>query len=125
MVIGDEVSVVQAGAQLCVARGNLSLTQGGGKLLISGGDLSISQGGGMFLVAGGDVSVSKGGAAFAVARRVHVERSYVGLALGQNVEVAADSKLFLGPQQAAIFGAAAGLVCAMSLRLLTRRRRKR
>ena len=125
VVIGDEVSVAQAGAQFCVSRGNLSLAQGGGKVLMAGGDLSIRQGGSLFLAAGGDVSVSEGGAGVAVARRVHVERSYVGLVLGQNIEIAADSKMLLGPQQAAMFGAAAGLVCAMSLRLLTRRRRKR
>ena len=41
VVIGDEVSVAQAGAQLYLSRGGL--TQGGGQLLMSGGDLSIRQ----------------------------------------------------------------------------------
>ena len=91
---------------------------------MTGGDLSIREGGGLFLIAGGNVSVSEGGAGVALARRVRVERSYVGLALGQKVEVGDDSTMLLGPQQAAMFGAAAGLVCAVSLRLLAHRRRK-
>ena len=109
------------GAQLYLSRGDLSLTQGGGQLLMSGGDLSIRQGGGAFLVAGGDVSINEGGAGVAVARRVHVERSHIGLALGRDIEITGYSTLLLGSQQAAILGAAVGLVCAVALRLLKRR----
>lgn len=109
VVIGDQVSVTQAGAQLFIAQGDLSISQGGGRVMVSGRDASISQ----------------GGAGIAVAQRLHAERSYIGLALGKNIELTDDSRLILGSSQAAVLGIVAGVACAMVTRLLAIRSRKR
>ena len=139
VVTGDEVSLVQAGATFCLSRGDLGMTQagarlsmaggnlsireGGSLLTLAGGDASIEEGGSLLLLAGRDVSISEGGAAVVAARQVRAERSFLGFVLGGKIDVADDSTLLIGSGQAAIFGAVAGLVCAIAGRLFAGRRR--
>ncbi len=123
VVIGDEVSVAQAGGRLFVSRGDIHLTQGGAQRMLAGGDVTITEGGVLMLMAGGDVSIREGGAAVVVGGSFRAEASFVGFAIGRDVEISDDSNVMFGPQQAAVFGAVAGAVCALLLGLLRRRRR--
>jgi hypothetical protein len=122
-VWGDTVKVMQSGGRFFLARGDLSLVQGGGEVIAAGGGATITQGGAQLLVAAGDVTIDRGGALVAVAPRVEVRNSYLGMAVGTSVEVT-DSKIMLGTQQAAAFGAAAGVVAGLVLALIGAIRRR-
>jgi hypothetical protein len=123
VVLGDEVSVAQAGGRLFVSRGDIHLSQGGAQRMVARGDVTINQGGAQMLLTGGDVSIREGGAMIAVAANVQARSSYVGLAIGRDVEISDDSTLLFGPRQAAVFGAVAGLVCGVVASVLRRRHR--
>ncbi len=120
IVIGDEVSVAQAGGRLFVSRGNLALTQGGAQRMLVRGDVSIRQGGVQMLMAGGDVSISEGGACVAVGSTVRAQGSYIGFAVGKDVSISDDSRVIFGTREAAVFGAIAGVVCGLVVSLLRR-----
>ncbi len=120
LVTGEHVAVTQAGVMITVSKGDFHLTQGGARAAAVGGDLKIQQGGAQYLVAKGDVTISQGGAAVMLAPSIAAERSYVGFAIAREIEVSEDSKILFGPKEAAVFGAALGLVAAGILRLLRR-----
>jgi hypothetical protein len=119
VVVGEDVSVQQAGGTVFVSKANTDITQGGAQVVLNGGNASIHQGGAQVLASGGDVSISQGGALFALARGIRAEQSYIGVALGRAVNLA-DSKVVLGPREAAVFGAVAGTAAAVMMRLLRR-----
>ena len=120
LVTGEHVAVTQAGAMITASKGDFHLTQGGATAAAVGGDLKIRQGGAQFVVARGDVSISQGGAAVVLAPSIAAERSYIGFAIARDIELSKDSKILFGLQEAAVFGAALGLVAAGILRLLRR-----
>ena len=121
-VLGDEVKVAQAGGRLFVARGDLEISQGGGQRILARGNAAISQGGAQVLMAGGDVTIEQGGAMVAVASSVRASGSHIGMAIGRDVAISDDSTVYFGPQQAAVFGAVAGIVCGLVMALLRRRK---
>ena len=119
LVSGTEVHLQQSCAFAVLARGDVSVYQGGANLLLVGGDLSVEQGGGQTIIAKGDVSIRQGGALVAAAPSVTVQSGWVGLALGGRVELK-ESRVLLGPAQAAALGAGLGVVFALARRLLRR-----
>lgn len=121
-VVGDEVSVEQAGGLGFVSSGDLRLRQGGGRWIVAGGDLDILQGGGGSLLAAGDVNVQQGGAGLVAGRSVKLDRSYVGVALGGTVEVADESRLVFGSGPTLLVGVLAGMVLGGLLRLVRKAR---
>ncbi len=125
IVLGDEVSVTQAGSRLIVSRGDLQITEGGAMRVLARGDVKIREGGALVLLSGGDVSIREGGAGVAAAGTVRVDRGHGGFAVGRDVAISNDSTVYFGPREAAVFGAAAGVVCGIVMALLRGRRSRR
>ncbi len=121
IVTGEEVRVSQGGGVAFVARRDLAVTMGGGQVLAAGNDLTVDRGGGWFLGCGNRLTVTHGGAAVAAGRRVDLRHSRVGVVLGVDVSLGDGARVLAGPREAALFGVAAGLVCALAGRLLRRR----
>ena len=119
VVAADEVSMTQAGSSAVFSGGDVSLAQAGSNLLLAAGSASVRQGGAMTLASMGDVSIEQGGAMVIGARSVEVTEGFVGVALGGRV-VLNDSKVVLGPVQAAAIGAGMGMVLLVG-RMLARR----
>ena len=119
VVIGTDVRVEQAGGAVFVSKGDLSLSQAGAQAILAGGDVSIQQGGVKTILAKGDVSITEGGALLAAGREVQVRGGWVAVALGLRVDLS-NSKVLIGPKQAAVFGAVAGLVAVLLRGLMGR-----
>ena len=117
IVMGDDVSIRQAGGMAFISRGDTELSQGGGQVILAGGATSIHQGGANLLASVGGVSISQGGAVVAAAGSIRVEQSYVGVALAPGIDIS-DSRILLGPREAVLFGAVAGVAAAVVTRLL-------
>lgn len=120
LVTGEHVAVTQAGAMITASKGDFALTQGGAMVAAVGGDLKIRQSGVQFAAVKGDVSISQGGAATVFAPSVVAKRSYIGFAMARDIELSEGSKILFGPKEAAVFGAAFGLMAAGVRRLLRR-----
>jgi hypothetical protein len=120
VVVGDDVSVRQAGTTLVAASANLDLHQGGTQLAVAGGDVTISQGGAQALLAGGAVQIHQGGAGIVLTPEVTASESFVGVVLAGSANLES-SKVLLTTPQAAALGAALGLVCVGLGRLLRER----
>lgn len=117
VVTGDHVTVQQAGATIVMSRSATSVTQGGAQVMLTGGDATIHQGGANLLAAAGDVTVSQGGAVVAAAGSIDVRNSYLAIALAPSVTLSEDSRILLGPREAAIVGLAAAVGCTVLRRL--------
>ena len=121
VVRGDRVSVSQAGGSVFVSNTDLAVSQGGAHMMFSRGNATIRQGGANALGALGDVSITQGGSFVTAARTVRANQSYLGVVVSPRVEISEDSRVLLGPAQAAIAGAMMGAVLAVLGRLLRRR----
>jgi hypothetical protein len=119
VVAADEVTMSQTGSSAVFSGGSVSLAQAGTNLLVAGGDAEIVQGGVLTLAALGDVTIEQGGAMLVGAGSVEVTDGFVGVALGGRVSLH-DSRVLIGPAQAAAIGAGVGLVVLLG-RLLGRR----
>lgn len=118
-VSGEHVEVLQAGAAMISARGDLTLTQGGTQMARVGGDMRVQQGGVQTLLSRGDVSIEQGGVLLGAARSVRVDNGLVGVAVGRDVQLN-DSRVLLTQQNAIVFGVVAGVVAAVLARILRR-----
>lgn len=118
----DDVHLERGGARSIFAGEKLSITQGGAGLILSGGDTTINQGGAGTLLSLGDVRIDQGGAAAVIAPTVRVEGGgFVGLALGQRVELGEGVRVLAGPREAGVIAGAALLaMIALVLNLLRR-----
>jgi hypothetical protein len=134
VVRGKDVEIGMAGVGLVIADGDVALTQGGGRAFVAGGDLRIHQGGGGTLIAAGDASINQGGAGslltlgavsveqggigVTLAREVRAGGGgIIGIALSPRVAVEPGGKVMLGLPQAAIAGAALGIVTGVIVAL--------
>ena len=112
MVLADRnVSVTQGGGRTFIARGNVSIQQGGGNTLVAAGDATIRQGGTGSLFTLGAVSVEQGGIGVALGREIRAGNgAFIGLALAPSMDVQPGGRVLLGLREAAVAGAALGLV---------------
>ena len=118
-VSGEHVEITQAGAVAVSAGGDLTLTQAGAQMARVHGNVHVEQGGIQTLLARGDVSVEQGGILVGAAKSVRVEDGFVGVAVGQHVELT-NCRVLLTQQNAAVFGAVAGIVMAIVWRIIGR-----
>jgi len=117
------------------AEGDVALSEGGSLAMVAGGNLDIREGGAGFLVAGGDVRVSNGGVGTLIAgggaefseatvgQVVTIEANVTGGRVGLLVAGRANleqSEILISAQQAAVFGAVAGLVVFLLTKLFGR-----
>lgn len=121
IVGGEDVTVAQAGAFVVGAKNDLDLRQGGAQIIGAGKDMEITQGGGWVIGAGNRVTVDQGGALVAAGRKVDLSRSYVGLALGKDVSIDAESKLVLGSSQSLAVGLVVGFLGSLLVSLFRRK----
>lgn len=115
---GNDASLRQGGATIIAARGNMQVMQGGGQILAAGANMSVMQGGGQLLASGGYMRVEQGGGLAMIAYRASIRRSYVGVLISGSTQLQEGAKVLLGTTQAAVLGAAFGLVFALVGRLL-------
>ncbi len=118
----DDIHLERGGARSMVAGERLSISQGGAGMILVGGDASISQGGAGTLLSLGDVRIERGGAGAVVAPTIRVEGGgFVGVALGQRIELGEGARVLAGPREAGmIAGAALLAMIALVLNLLRR-----
>lgn len=119
----NNVRFERCGIGPVAAAGNVSFSRGGCGPVLSGGDVSFHQGGCGPVLAKGDVTIRQGGCQTMIAGGGATigERAFVGVVLSPKVTVQAGAKVLLGTREAAVMGAAVGLVVA----LLSRRSRAR
>ena len=111
-VIGEEVSLEQGGAMILAAMDNMSVSQGGGQIIGAGNSMTVSQGGSWIMGAGSSISVDQGGGGVLAARSIKADRSFLGIVLGQKVEVK-DSRVLIGSVGAAVAGFAGGFMVGL------------
>lgn len=109
VVAADEVSLTQAGSSAVFSGGDVSLAQGGSNFMLTAGSTTIQQGGAITMAALGDITIEQGGGVIVGARSVEVTDGLVGIALGGTMTLT-NSRVLLGPVQAAAVGAGLGLV---------------
>ncbi len=97
-----------------------------GVVMAAGNDLHANNSVGSVWVAGNDLHLQQGGGALLIAgEQVHAEKSTIGVLLsGEPVNLGEGSKILLDTRQAAVLGAAFGIVFALMSYLLRRFGRK-
>ncbi len=120
VVQAGEVSITSGGVLVAVAEQDIKIMSGGGSLLVAGRDMSITSGGGSLLVAGNNMNIQNGGGAAMITSNATLSRSFVGLLLCSKAEMHEGSRILLSTPQAAVLGAALGIVLAVAGRLLRR-----
>lgn len=117
-----DVHLRDAAAGFVATQGNLSILNGGCGPVIANGGVTITNGGCGPMIANGDVSIEHGGtqSIMAAGSATVGSKAFVGLVVSPKVTVEDGGKILMGPSQAALFGAAAGVVGALVLRLIRR-----
>ena len=123
IVASHDVTMTASGAGAVAAQGNATVERGGAAAIVAGGDISVTQGGAELILAGGSVTMESAGAGIVAARSVSVTDGWVGLAIGNNVELGEGVDVMFGPREAVFVGAAFGAVFALVLALVLGRRR--
>jgi hypothetical protein len=122
VVAGDHVAMTQAGSSAVISAGDVEMQQAGSNFILAGGSASVREGGAFGMATAGGVEIEQGGA-FVVAAGggVSVTEGFVGVALSPRVDLK-DSRVLVGPAEAAAFGAGLGLVLLVVRLLLGRGR---
>jgi hypothetical protein len=122
LVKARDVRISDAGAGFVAAGGNFSILNGGCGPVIANGGVTIRNGGCGPMIANGNVSIEHGGtqSILAAGNATIGSKAIVGLVVSPKVTVEDGGKVLMGPSQAALFGAAAGVVGALVLRLIRR-----
>jgi hypothetical protein len=102
----SDLNVQDSGGVAMVAGGNLQLTNGGAQVIVAGGGMELTNGGAQIMVVGGEMNAHK---------------SFVGVAIANQLNLSEDSKVLLDKTQALIFGVALGAVFAVISWLLKRK----
>lgn len=118
------VSVKQGMAGAMFGTGDVTVNQGYATCVGTIGQAHVHQGATQWLFTAKGVEIDQGGALVVAAPRIAVRRGFLGLALGQHVDLDESSKLVFTPASAAAFGAVAGLVFALVSLLGVRKRSK-
>ncbi len=119
------VALDRSGAGLARAEEDLTVTNGGAGAMIAGGDMTVTNGGGQVLIAGGDVQLTNGGAQTIIAGdSVTATKTFIGIAITDQINLSEDSKVLLDTPRAIAFGAAFGVVFGL-LSLLSRGKKRR
>jgi hypothetical protein len=98
--------VQNSGAVAMVAGGNMQLTNGGAQVMVVGGNSELTNGGAQVMVVGGEMTAHK---------------SFIGVAVTNQLNLSEDSKILLDKPQALLFGAAFGAVFALVRWLLRKK----
>jgi hypothetical protein len=137
-VFGDNIQMESSFAVSANAQGNLNLSNSfaaiaraegdahvqdsGAMTIVAGGDLEVTNGGAQFIITGGNSQISNGGAQImVVGGGMTAQKTFVGLAITDQLNLSEDSKVLLDKPQALLFGAAFGAVFAFFTWLLRRR----
>ena len=122
LVKARDVHLRGAAAGFVAAEGDLSIQNAGCGPVIANGGVTIRNGGCGPMIANGDVSIENGGTQgiMAAGSATIGPRAVVGFVLSPKVTVEDGGKVVMGPSQAALFGATAGVVGALLLRLMRR-----
>ncbi|HEX8227968.1 MAG TPA: hypothetical protein VF826_01505 [Chloroflexia bacterium] len=118
----NEVSLRQGGVGVIGAGRSVQVLQGGAQIMVAGSEMRVMQGGGQLMIAGGYMRVEQGGGLIMVTSKASLRRSYVGVLISGSTQLQGGARVLLGTPQAAVFGAALGLVFALASRLLKGRR---
>ena len=89
-----------------IANGGVTIRNGGCGPMIANGDVSIEHGGTQGILAAGGATIGP--------------RAFVGFVVSPKVTVEDGGKVLMGPRQAVLFGAAAGVLGALLSRLIRR-----
>ena len=122
LVRARDVRLEEAAAGFVAADGDLSILNGGCGPVIANGGVTIRNGGCGPMIANGDVSIEHGGTQSILAAgsaRVG-QGAIVGVVMSPKVTVEDGGKVLMGTSEAALFGAAAGVVGALLFRLIRR-----
>jgi hypothetical protein len=117
-----DVHLTEAAAGFVAAEGNFSILNGGCGPVIANGGVTIRNGGCGPMIANGDVSIEYGGtqSILAAGSATIGRQAFVGFVVSPKVTVEDGGKVLMGPRQAVLFGAAAGVVFALVSRLMRR-----
>ena len=117
--VEGDMTLRESGSLAIVAGGNADINEGGAGLLIAGGDVTLSNGGAGNLLVGGSAELSEASAGQLVAMEANVSGGRIGLLVAGRANLE-QSEVLLTTQQAAVFGAVAGLVLFLLSRLFKR-----
>ena len=117
-----DVSLTGSAAGLVAAKGNVSFERAGAGPVLANGLVTFRYGGCEPVMANGDVSFEYGGAQTVLAAGgVRIgPKAGAAVVLSPRVTVEDGGRVLLSSKQAAIFGAAAGIVFALVSRLVRR-----
>ena len=117
-----DVNLTGGAAGLVAAKGNLAIQYGGAGPILANGGVTIRYGGCGPVMANGDVSVEYGGMGPVLAAGgVTIGRkAFAGVVASPKVTIEDGGRVLLNTKQAAIFGAAAGLVFALVSKMVRR-----
>lgn len=122
MVRARDVHLTDAAAGFVAAEGNFSILNGGCGPVIANGGVTIRNGGCGPMISNGDVSIESGGTQgiLAAGGATIGPRAFVGFVVSPKITVEDGGKVLMGPRQAVLFGAVAGVACSLMSRLIRR-----
>ena len=122
LVKARDVHLTDAGAGFVAADGNFSILNGGCGPVIANGGVTIRNGGCGPMIANGDVSIEYGGTQgiLAAGGATIGPRAFVGFVVSPRITVEDGGRVLMTPRQAVLFGAVAGVACALMSRLIRR-----
>ena len=120
------VTLERAAAVMVRGEEDIAITNSGAGAIVAGGDVELMNGGSQVLVAGGDVQITNGGAQYVIAGdSVTATKSFIAVAITDEITLSEDSKVLLDTPRAIAFGVAFGAVFAfISILFGGKRRRK-
>ncbi len=110
---GRDANVVDGGAFAIPVGRDLELVNGGATLMPVGGSAQIVNGGAMIMPVGGNLDLSQGGSLISLSQQVTAKNSFFGIIISGGTTLQEGSRVLLDNRQAAVFGAAFGLVFAL------------
>jgi hypothetical protein len=112
-----DLTVVNSAAASMVAQQDATVSQSAALAIVAGRDVSVTAGSTCLSIVGGDAKIEKAFVGALITNSAHVQNGAVGIALGQ-VTVAEGGSVLLSGREAAIFGAALGIVSGIVAGLL-------
>ena len=122
LVKARDVHLSNGGAGLVAADGDFSIQFGGCGPVIANGGVTIRNGGCGPMIVNGDISIEHGGTQGILASGGATIGSgaFVGFVVSPKITVEDGGKVLMTLRQAVLFGAAAGVACALLARLIRR-----
>jgi hypothetical protein len=111
--VSGDLDLQYGGALVTNIGGDAAITNGGASVMNIGGDTRLANGGAAWMNIGGNVDLNNAGVGVTVSREAKAENSVVMVNISGQTTLGEGSRVLLNTTQAAVFGAAFGVVYAL------------